>query len=141
MWTFWNRIKTYAYYFLVQIVVVFCVIMSFKLIHPKEFASLFAGSSFVIGCFVVLYAEWLRFHHLKSLTSIATMLFLFLFAIPIFGVRLLNYGIPFDQLKVWGIPSPMMHGLSNYGFILMVLVIVFDGLVYWKKSDNLIEEA
>jgi hypothetical protein len=115
--------------------------MSFKLIHPKEFASLFAGSSFVIGCFVVLYAEWLRFHHLKSLTSIATMLFLFLFAIPIFGVRLLNYGIPFDQLKVWGIPSPMMHGLSNYGFILMVLVIVFDGLVYWKKSDNLIEEA
>lgn len=100
----------------------------FTLIDEKQVAGLFAGLGFIFlpGAFFV--------GECKSTSSpivhrISLLCFLLFSALPIFFLRVLNWGTPFAELTLFGMSGPELHRQSNILYVIMLLTAAY---AWWK---------
>jgi D-alanyl-lipoteichoic acid acyltransferase DltB (MBOAT superfamily) len=115
-------------YLALQVLVVVAVIFIFKLITPKNFAALWAGATFVVSSFLIFFVEFKGRRLKQNWSGFSALAFLLIFALPMLIVRAIYFEIPFDQLSIWGIAGPSFHKLSNFGYMLMVMGVIVDGI-------------
>ena len=113
----------YRIQLIVSVAWIFIVMALFKLIPNKQVAALFTGAGFIILPISFLISE---LKHAKNKLHIFILsLFLACSALPVFLLRVFNWGNEFASLDLFGIPAPLLHKYSNYFFILMLLSMVY----------------
>lgn len=124
----------YAIYFLAQVATIFVVTALFALIPDKQFAATIAGILFVGMPAVLLALEVQRRSELhRGIWFFSVLQFWLLFAIPILGLRIFNWNVPFAELSVFGIPGPTMHQWSSKSyFVMMIATLIFA----WRERLN-----
>lgn len=137
LWTnFSDMRKRFLYYLIAQVVVILAVMAIFKVISPKEVAATVAGFLFVLVPAVLLGLE-IKISRLYYRGFILGVLqFWIIFALPILGIRLFNWGVPFAELSFWGIPGPLLHQWSSRSYMLMMLVTAFFAYKNYKESQG-----
>ena len=109
--------------------VVLAVMALFRWIENREIASVFAGSLFLLSPSLTLISEWRLHQSWKSFAAITSLIFLLLSALPIFLLRLMNWGVPFENLSLVGFSGPQLHQASNGMFFLML------GGLWWGSQQ------
>ncbi len=132
---FRHKSKTYLIYLFFFLITIPAVISLFRQIPDRKLASVFASLLFISVSLGPIIAE-VRSRHFRSLTLYSALLFLIIFALPMFLTRLLNYDVDFSLLKVWGLDAPAFHKLSNYGFLLMALSSSVDFVRFRKLNQR-----
>lgn len=129
-----SRIKciTYKTQLIIFVLWIFCVMGLFKFIPDRQVAALFTGGGFIILPTLFLISE---FKSEKNKFYIFVLsLFLIFSALPIFLLRVLNWGVEFASLDLFGIPASIMHKYSNYLYILMIFAVIYRIYKTRKKS-------
>lgn len=103
-----------------QVVVILAVLVIFRVIAERQIAATVAGVLFVLLPLVLMVLEYRRAQLQEMLWFVALLQFWTVFAVPILGMRLLNWGVPFDQLSFAGIPGPVLHQFSSKSYIVMM---------------------
>lgn len=112
-----------------EVIVIFLVMMIFRFIPDRQIAATVAGVLFVGLPVIMMALEYRRARFAESYWYLAVLQFWVLFALPILGLRLMNWGVPFDQLSVFGVPGPLLHQISSKSYIVMMIVTA----VVWGK--------
>jgi hypothetical protein len=120
-------------YITLEALVVVCVLLSFHLMPVKEKAALVAGTLFLLSTAFIIGYELKFPAAYKRATFWGALLFLIVGAIPIFALRVMNWGVPFDQLSMLGIPAAKLHEFSNYLFLILVVCFFIDDYL-WKQE-------
>ncbi len=130
------RRNAYLIYLICQGLVIVLVTASFKTIADRQVAATVAGTLFVVVPVVLMLLEYRRARFQEAIWYVSVLQFWLLFALPILGLRLLNWGIPFDQLSFLGIPGPTMHQWSSKSYMIMTAFTAWTlwKLKYFKKS-------
>lgn len=125
------RINNYLKYLYLQLFVIISVLLIFRFIPDRQVAATIAGLLFVALPLILIIQEY-QTQKFKNLFWYAGVLqFWLFFALPILGIRLLNWGMPFDQLSFMGIPGPVLHQYSSKSYILMMVLTVFG---WWQEK-------
>lgn len=127
----------FTFEFVVLLLWIPCVILIFKLIEDRKIAGLVAGTGFLlIPLFNILRER-------KTMTSmplrlsriIASGLFFFLSALPIFLYRVFNWEKNLEDISVLGfITGRQLHSLSNILFVTMVLIYLATNILDARKK-------
>ncbi|UYL09863.1 hypothetical protein B9G69_004645 [Bdellovibrio sp. SKB1291214] len=126
------RRNRFLEYLVVQVLVIAAVMLIFAVIKNKQIAATIAGVLFVVMPISLMAWEHKK-EGFQEMTWFAGMLqFWVIFALPILGIRLLNWGVPFDQLFFWGIPGPLLHSWSSKSYMVMMLVTA----IRWWRVDR-----
>lgn|GEM_PF-2695518 len=120
-------------YVTLEALVVTGVLLAFHFIPVKEKAALVAGTLFLLSTAFILAYESRFPGFTKRATFWGALIFLLASAIPIFTLRLMNWGIPFDQLSLLGVPAAQWHQFSNYLFLILVVCFFIDDYL-WKQE-------
>ena len=104
----------------------------FSTIADKPLAGVIAGTGFNIIPVLFLWAE-LKKKPRYGLHILTLLLFLVLSALPIFILRIFNWGIDFKQLSLFGISSDFLHRSSNIIYFFMIISAAI-GFYREKKS-------
>lgn len=123
-----NSIK-YSYQLLILILWVVGVGLLFKFSPDRQVAGAIAGL-FFIGIPLVLLVSELRQAHKHWYQLVTVGVFLIVSALPIFLLRVLNWGTEFNDLSLLGITGPQLHKLSNVLYIAMIVTTAYC----WYKS-------
>ncbi len=108
-----------------------CVVVFFKFIENRQVAALIAGMGFIFWPALFLYLEF-RSDRKNKIHVFALSLFLVVSAIPIFLLRVLNWGVDFSTLSLFGIPAEQFHRSSN----LIYLIVMVSCLYHSWKFDR-----
>lgn len=119
-----NRYLFYIAYFILTIPI---VILIFKFIEPKKFASLFAGTLFITCSLLVAWGE-LRNKTIKSFSMGMAMIFLIFFSGPMILVRIINYDLDFSEIQIAWFTGQQLHHYSNYAFVALIAASAWDYL-------------
>lgn len=126
------RLNKFLEYLVVQVLVIAVVMVIFAVIKNKQIAATVAGVLFVAMPIILMAREHQR-AGFQEMTWFAGMLqFWVIFALPILGIRLLNWGVPFDQLFFWGIPGPLLHSWSSKSYMVMMAITA----IRWFRTKN-----
>jgi hypothetical protein len=128
--------RRYRFYLMGHGVLVVAVIFLFRLIADRKIAALIAGTLFLIGPVLVLYFEMRAKCLLRSFSSWGACVFLLFSALPIFGLRILNWNEPFENLTLLGIPAPELHKISNIVFFAMLATFAADSFLALRKEKT-----
>lgn len=123
------RRNAYLGYLLIQLMTIVFVMLFFKYIGDRQIAATAAGSLFVGIPLGMLFFELKRTGFKSRLWAIIVLQFWILFALPILGLRILNWGVPFEDLSFLGISGPMLHQWSSKSYMLMMASTLW---AYWK---------
>ena len=118
------RRKRFLIYLLVQAAVILAVIIIFKVILDRQIAATVAGTLFVLAPMGLMISEYCRAGLYERVWFLSVLQFWIVFALPILGIRLMNWGVPFDQLSFWGVSGPVLHEWSSKSYMIMVLVTI-----------------
>lgn len=108
------------------------VVLLFKLIPEKQIAGLIAGIGF---CLVPTYLMIKILRQLKQesyktvsiIRIVAIVIFLLSAALPVLGLRILNWGAEFNSLELFGIASgQQLHMWSNYAYLIMMMSFIIN---------------
>lgn len=117
-------------FLILEVAVIFAVMGFFRFIQDRQIAATFAGSLFVGVPLILMIWEY-RSEKLKNwVWFLCAAQFWLLFALPILGMRLLSWGIEFDNLRFMGIPGAQMHAWSSKSYTLMMIATAW----FWIKS-------
>lgn len=129
--------KKFLTFLFLEVATTLLVILIFRYTPSRNVAGVMAGSLFIsVGAYIVfnLKAKSARF---KTFTFPAALVHLFVTAIPLLTVRLMNWGTPHAELSVWGLPAPTFHMLAEKIFLILMLCTVFDFLkTYLPKKHS-----
>lgn len=123
-----NSIK-YSYQLLILILWVIGVGLLFKFSPDRQVAGAIAGVVF-IGIPLVLLASELRQPRKHWYQLVTVGVFLVVSALPIFLLRVLNWGTDFNELSLLGVTGPQLHKLSNVLYIAMIVTTAYC----WYKT-------
>lgn len=124
---------SYISQFLLLFVWVFVVGALFTLIPTKPLAGVIAGIGFIgIGSF--LFLSELKKDIPNRLQILSVGAFLLFSAIPIFLLRVTNWGVEFKELSLLGISSDLLHRFSNFLYLIMVLTTLLG--IYKEKKKK-----
>lgn len=115
------RTKFFLNYLIAEVLVVPAVTLIFKFIAERQVAALFAGILFVLLPLVIMVIEYRRAGLEQFYWFVAVLQFWTLFALPIFALRILNWGVPFQELSFLGIHGTALHQWSSKSYMVMVL--------------------
>lgn len=96
----------------------------FTLIKEKQIAGIIAGSGFILLPTLFIYSE-IRSNKINIFHLLTLSLFVFVSALPIFFLRVLNWGVDFKELGLLGISSEQLHLLSNILYSFMFLSAIY----------------
>ena len=119
---------------LVQILLIVAVTFIFKVIPDRQIAAALAGVLFLL---MPTGALWYcrQYMGLRNwIWSLSVILFLTCFSIPIFFLRILNWGIPFDQLQFLGISGPQFHYWSSKSYMVMMAATIWESWKLWRHE-------
>lgn len=120
----------------IQGLVILMVMALFKIITDRQVAATGAGLLFVLMPLGVVF--FLNRH--KVPTGLLWYFFLVqfwgLFAVPIFLLRIMNWGVSFDQLSILGIPGPVLHQWSSKSYIMMMVGTCLQAWRWGKDLKN-----
>lgn len=108
-----------------QAFVIVAVMGVFRALEDKQVAATVAGFLFVVVPLVLMILEYRRAGFQEKLWFAGVLQFWVLFALPILGIRLLNWGVPFEQLSVLGVPGPVLHQFSSKSYMVMMIITVW----------------
>lgn len=126
--------KRFLYYLVAQVLVILTVVVTFKIISPKEVAATVAGFLFILLPALMLWLEFKACRWFYRGFILGILQFWIIFALPILGIRLANWGVPFEELSFWGVSGPFLHEWSSKSYILMMLVTGFYAYKNYKES-------
>ena len=110
------------------VVWIIAVILIFKFVADRQVAGLIAGIGFLILPSLFLAAEMAG---AKSKLHIATIvIFLAGSALPIFLMRILNWGAEFSALDFFGLSAEFLHRTSNFLYLAMLGSAIYN----WRRS-------
>lgn len=96
----------------------------FSLIQEKQVAGIIAGIGFIFIPVVFLFSEMRQAK--KNIIHLSTLgLFLIASALPIFFLRVLNWGVEFKDLSLLGISAEQLHRSSNILYSFMFLSAIY----------------
>lgn len=124
------RLNSFLVYLLIQIAVIISVVIIFKVIPDRAIAATVAGILFVVMPLGLMVDHYRRRRGAFRAWYIGVLQFWLLFALTILGVRLLNWGVEFDKLSVFGVPAPLLHQWSSKSYMVMMLVTAW----HWYRS-------
>ncbi|KYG62557.1 hypothetical protein AZI87_14740 [Bdellovibrio bacteriovorus] len=127
------RRNVFSKYLLAQAIVIALVMIIFRVIADRQVAATVAGFLFVLLPLVLMVLEYRRAKFAHPIWFAAVLQFWILFALPILGIRLLNWGVPFDQLSAFGVPGPVLHQFSSKSYMVMMIVTLF---ISWKRPQK-----
>ena len=123
------RRNAYLGYLIAELIVIVMVTIIFRVIPDRQIAATIAGCLFV-GLPVVMMAFEIRCRGFEEVVwYVGVLQFWTLFALPILGLRIFNWGVPFDQLAFLGIPGPVLHQWSSKSYLVMMLATAW---AWWK---------
>jgi hypothetical protein len=128
----------YRYQLLILILWIPTVMLIFKMIAEKRAASVFAGIGFVLIPLFFLLQEVLR-TKLNKGSKLHLFLcgeFLFISALPILFLRLLNWDADFGQLTLFGLSSMTHHKLANVNYMFMVISAAYLSYKEWTNEKS-----
>ncbi|MFS4460984.1 hypothetical protein [Bdellovibrio sp. HCB2-146] len=129
------RRKTFLQYFMAQVIVIFVVMALFKWVENRQIAATLAGLLFVILPTVQMIKEYQRAELEEQWWFVAVLQFWTLFALPILWIRLTNWGVPFDQLSLIGIPGPVIHSWSSKSYTAMMILTIWTAFKTKKAGS------
>ena len=124
----------YRQYLSIEALVILFVLGSFKFIPDRQIASVVASFIFLFSTLGIIYWEKQFPGFQKKVSFYALMAFLLLSVIPDMSLRFLNWGVPFEELSMGGIPGEQLHKFSNYLFIAMMIAFFIDSHLEQVKS-------
>ncbi|WP_413292939.1 hypothetical protein ACLSU7_16190 [Bdellovibrio sp. HCB185ZH] len=128
------RRNRFLEYIVIQVLVIVAVIAIFAVIPDKQIAATVAGVLFVAMPLGLMAWEYQRAGFMEKTWFAGVLQFWVIFAVPILGIRLMNWGVPFDQLAFWGIPGPLLHSWSSKSYIVMVVITAIRWFKLNKKA-------
>lgn len=136
-----DRIKKrnrYRNYLSIQVFVFVGVMTSFQVIADRAIAALVASALFFLGSFTILWIEQKHPGFFKRPSFLMTAAFLFFFVIPIFLMRVLNWGQEFATIEYFGVTGKMLHETSSKFFVVMLATYFADSIL--EKNRALIAD-
>lgn len=118
-----NSIK-YSYQLLILVLWVIGVGLLFRFSPDRQMAGAIAGVIFVAIPLVLLVSE-LRQAQRHWYQLVAVGVFLVVSALPIFLLRIFNWGTDFNELSLLGVTGPQLHKLSNVLYLAMMATTAF----------------
>jgi hypothetical protein len=102
----------------------------FSLLESKILAGALAGTYFVLsGLFMLWRAiQWPR--KWRSLTWYLLFIHVFVISVPMLASRALQATMPFENVRILGLPGPAFHQLSSYVFSGLIAATVID----WART-------
>ena len=137
-WTSFLDMRRNAFlgYLMAQVLVILAVLVIFRLIPERQLAATAAGILFVLLPLVLMILEYRRAELQEMLWFVAVLQFWTVFALPILGMRLANWGVPFEQLSVFGIPGPVLHQFSSKSYIVMMAFTAWCWIKLARRSQR-----
>ncbi|WP_413558306.1 hypothetical protein [Bdellovibrio sp. HCB209] len=126
------RRNRFLEYLVVEVLVIAAVMVIFATISDKQIAATVAGVLFVTMPIGLMIWEHQRAQFREIIWFVTVLQFWVIFALPILGIRLMNWGVPFDQLYFWGLPGPLLHSWSSKSYMVMVAVTA----IRWFKLSR-----
>ncbi|WP_415062701.1 hypothetical protein [Bdellovibrio sp.] len=132
-WTNFLDMRRNAFlgYLLAEVIVIVLVTMSFKFIPERQVAATVAGVLFVGLPLGMMTWEYRRAGLEQMAWFVAVLQFWTVFALPILGMRLANWGVPFEELSFLGIPGPVLHQWSSKSYMVMMVFTLWG---WWRTS-------
>lgn len=125
----------YRKQFIILLVWIFAVMALFRLISDKQIAATIAGVGFLLWPTLFLATELKR--SVANRVHVGLLLvFLICSALPVFFLRVLNWGVDFSTLSFVGVPAPTIHKVSNYTYMMMVASALYFWLQGRKKKSK-----
>lgn len=123
--------KSKMYFYQMEIFIIWIVVVTllFKLIPSKQIAGAIAGFGFVLWPTLFFIFE-LKQSLKDKIYMTVLAIFLLTNALPIFLLRVFNWGTDFSELNLLGIPAIRFHGISN------VMYLVMMGMSAWLFFKN-----
>ncbi|MGE5087026.1 MAG: hypothetical protein ACM3MG_12045 [Bacillota bacterium] len=118
-------------YLIAQLLVIIAVMVIFRAIEDKQIAATVAGCLFVMMPVGLMSWEYKRAGFDETIWFVSILQFWTVFALPILGMRLLNWGVPFEKLSFLGLPGPALHYWSSKSYMVMMVV---TAIRWWKLS-------
>ncbi|MGZ3804963.1 MAG: hypothetical protein ACXVB4_12180 [Pseudobdellovibrionaceae bacterium] len=122
------RQKRFLIYLIVEFALIISVVFIFKLNSNVKLASVQAGILFILLPMVLGGIEWKRAGFFRKSFYIGLLQFWVLFALPILGLRLLNWDVAFNELSVLGVQGTILHKYANFSYILMMALTLWNYL-------------
>lgn len=112
---------------------ILAVLVIFKMIEDRQIAATVAGILFVGLPLIIMTKEFFRAQFESKLWYFLVLQFWLLFALPILSIRLLNWGVAFEQLSFLGVPGPILHQWSSKSYMVMMFGTGWEALKRRKK--------
>lgn len=124
------RLKSVLPDLVILALVIPAVILIFRLIPDRRSAALMAGTLFVMVPLGLMLRRWRQPLNGRAAQACwwgGVLFFWVIFALPILGMRLLYWELPFEEIVFLGIPGPVWHRSANSGFLVMMGLIAAGG--------------
>ncbi len=118
------RKKYFLVYLLLLAFVVVEVFLLFSLISDRQLAATLAGITFVVVPLALMIVEYRRAQLSEWVWFLSILQFWIFFALPILALRIANWGVPFGELSILGIPGTSLHEWSSKSYMLIVIVTI-----------------
>lgn len=109
----------------------------FQLVPSKVLAGGLAGGFFLLSGGYMLFRilRWPRWWEAWVLYPL--LVYLFFITIPMLYERFTHIGLPFEQVRIWGIPGPEFHHISSSTLGLLFLVTLVEaGSALFKRRPR-----
>ena len=103
----------------------------FRVIPDRQIAATVAGFLFVTMPVGLMFWEYKQAEVQETIWFVTMLQFWTIFALPILGLRLFNWGVPFENLSFLGLPGPALHYWSSKSYMVMMAV---TAIRWWKLS-------
>jgi hypothetical protein len=120
------RQKRFLIYLAVQIAIIVSVVFIFKFNSDVKLASVQAGGLFVLLPVFLGVMEWKKSGFSRKSFYLGLLQFWVFFALPILGLRLLNWDTAFSELSVLGVRGASLHQYANYSYLTMMILTLWN---------------
>lgn len=128
------RRNIFLAYLLAEFVVILCVMALFKFIPDRQIAATCAGTLFVLLPAGMMTAEYRRAGLESLYWFVGVLQFWTVFALPILGLRIFNWGVSFEDLSFLGIRGPLLHQWSSKSYMFMMAITAIYWFKLWKTK-------
>ena len=112
------------------------VVSLFKFSSEAKVAAVYAGAGFVFIPVFFLVLELIKPTHRSVSLILSLIQFLIFFAIPIFGLRIYFWNLPFNQIRIFGISPESLHRYSNLSYFLIIAVLTVKIALQWRNKKR-----
>ncbi len=118
--------KKFLMFLVLEVLLTLAVIIIFKTIEDRSIAGVIAGSLFLSFGFFIIYSLTQTKFYMRAFSFYGALVHLGMGAIPLLATRLMNWGIPHEELLILGVPAPIFHKIAEKIFVILILCTLVD---------------